>query len=167
VAARTDGHKVYWQRLLPTGNLLFGGGQFSIPSPSKRLSPIMTERKADSLIEELRNRYPFLSATDVDCFWSGAITGPAGERPVIANVGNSGRITLVQTCFGHGMGLAPAIGDAVVEHINPSSPGSVGARILLGYATPTPSFMRWAEGFVFRLLANSPMRYIANAILKP
>lgn len=127
----------------------------------------MTDQKADALVRELRNRYPFLSDQDVDCFWSGAITGPAGKRPVIASVGQGKKITLVQSCFGHGMGLAPSIGDAVVKHLYPTTSGPRAARTLLQYATPNQTFSRWAEGVVFRLLANTPMRSVANAILKP
>ncbi len=167
IAPREQGHKVYWQRLLPSGQLLFGGGEFSIPSANDRLDPSMTDRKADALVKELHRRYPFLGAQHVDCFWSGAITGPAGEKPVIASFGPNENVTIVQSCFGHGMGLAPAVGDAVLEHLNPGTATEPGPKLLLSYASPTPSFMRSAEGLVFRLLANSPVRQIANAVLAP
>ncbi len=163
VASRLEGSKVFWQRLLPSGVFLFGGGKFTIPRAQDRLTPRMEDDRAAGIVAELRKRYPFLSPSDVDCFWSGAITGPAKERPIIAPMGKVGNVIMVQCCFGHGMGLGTAIGGIVKELVLPGSVEDQGALTYLHYAAPRPDFMRWAEGMVFRVLANTPARQLANA----
>lgn len=165
VASRAEGSKVFWQRLLPTGVLLFGGGAFSIPRKSDLLSPSMPYDRMRGLVAELIRRYPFLTESDIDGFWSGAITGPAQERPILAPITETGNVILVHNCFGHGMGLGVAVGSLVVGLVMPGSLRDPGAVSYLDYAAIHPSFMRSAEGWVFRLLARTPVRPLANALL--
>ncbi len=156
MGTRAEANQRHWQRLRPDGTLLFGGGGVTVPS-GNLFEPVPTLEKQKSLVAELRRRYPAIDADEIQFFWGGTITAPAGEKPTVARMRNSG-IILAQACYGHGMGLGANIGELVKEVIAPGTLSDPNALAYLDYCRIRSSLSSKLEGAVMHLISRKPLR---------
>lgn len=155
----------FFQRFLPDGRLLFGGGLGVVPTRADLFNPRITPDVSSVITHELVRRYPVLEPDDIQLWWGGAICRPVGERPIIGSIPGTESLLISLVCNGKGVAVGSSAGRLVTELVTPGSSSDADLLAFLDYCKPRQDVLSTLEGALFNVLRKGPARTALNMLL--
>lgn len=156
----------FFQRFLPDGRFLFGGGIGVVPNAEQMFQPRPSQETIEVITTELVRRYPVLTPADVDLWWGGSICRPVGERPIIGTLPGASSLLISLVCNGKGVAVGSSAGRLIVESISPGSTRDADVAAFLEYSAPRKDAFSMLQGAMFKMLRKGPARAALNLFLK-